>query len=341
MSDELSIEERIKELNYQERILEVIKDAVMNNITNPDVLREDYGLTENEIEWFFSEVVKEKFYTTPSQILPLVEKKMTEIRKKLKKLRGEALRDLKAIIFPNWRKLISARFPGLYYGKMIRAISRNSIILIGYKENYWQDIYGNENAAIFGLGFFYCEFVPATSNTVLNHFEVIHGILMPKAILDKAKNSAPVIRGRFSENYREFYGLIKLDYYNEPATSRRFLEGLYARIAREYKTLISKAAELIRDDSIVPKDLDSLVLLSALPESFNKLLVTSNKIEELEEKVERGIPGLMGYDPSLEKMNDFLRNIKVEHIIDEINHIRTTFLKYGWDVLSSLVGGAF
>ena len=49
----------------------------------------------------------------------------------------------------------------------------------------------------------------------------------------------------------------------------------------------------------------------------------------------------MGYDPSLEKMNDFLRNIKVEHIINEINHIRTTFLKYGWDVLSSLVGGAF
>jgi len=313
-----------------------IKEALLKGINDEDELKKAIGLSNDEI------ILLKHFLETDSLVsIPpyKIDAKAFELEKKISEIKEKLFETYKMYIFYNWRKGIKARWLGLYRGKNIRAISRSVVIFISAKEISWFDIAGRECKGLIGNGLYFIEFVPEDVSETITFYKNIHGIMLTKKSYDELLVTPPRIIGRYEDMHRELISVIPLSQIMRDKSARNFLKGILVTTLLRDKHLFILFLENIRKISnqvIREKD---LAFLSGLPDFHNKLMISSERYSEILEGGEEAlsIPGLAGYEPKLEKLNDFLSVISLEEIKEIVNSSSRKIIKYLWQLLLSLI----
>jgi len=315
-------------------ILEVLRDAFLRGITNRDILIEDYGLLSEEIEWFFKEYVKEEEVPI-SRLLPIVDKAVMSINNQIKGLLSELIRGLRLNIFNRWRELIEAKWTGAFRGRIIQEIEDSKVILLVAKEIRQRDIVGGDNYLLLGPGIYYCKFYLSHTREPIIFTKPIHGIALSSHIYEKAIKSPILSHGRFSDHYRKYLYSIFLEYNLYEPEDATQLRRLYFRIFYENISIIESFLSAIREINVTDKD--KLEILSALPEFFNRIIVSQQRMEEILEEAKGGLPGIMGYEPSLDKLIEVFKIRDLNEILIILQDAKERFMKYGWDIVKELL----
>ena len=323
----------IRSLIEKRRILEVLRDAFTKNITDKEILKQDYGLIDDEIAWFWNEIVREKNVPV-SRLLPILDRAMININNELKEIISSRLRGFRILIFTKWHELVGARWAGTFKGQAISKLIENKIIILSSREIFWRSVTEKENMLLIGPGVYYCRFYLPNMTQAISWFKGIHGLLLPTKILEKAMRSPPSVYGKLGHYYRSHLITVALDFYLRDPDEAQQLKKLYIRIINENMSLFEIFLKNLREMKI--EGINDLEILSALPELFNKILITEKRLEVLREEIEEGLPGLMGYEPALLRLTDLWNYVKTEEIISIINDTKDKFVKFGWEILTDL-----
>jgi len=324
--------EKIVELIEKRRVLEVIKDAMTKNITDTSILKRDFGLSDDEIKWFLNEVAKGKIGSI-SHMIPLIDRKLTEIKNELLTEFSRMLEGYKIYLFTDWRKLIRATWAGAYRGKNVLSIEDSKVVILSVDERVLKSITGAEYMFILGPGIYYVKFMLEGYPSPIEYFRVIHSIIMPVDIFSKAMSSPSRTFGKFAEYYRKHLATILLDFYWRMPNEAKSLARLYARIINENKSVFELFLKAIRRSETAPATEDDLEFLSLMKESYNRIITTPRRIRYLADEIEAGIPGMLGFEGTLNKFKDLWAIISVPEVLKKLNDAQQKFIKYGWDIL--------
>jgi len=327
--------DELASLVEKRHVLEVLRDAFMHGISNQEILLEDYGILPEEIEWFYKEIVKEKDVPT-SRLLPIIDKTIMDINARIREIMSEQIKGLKIYIFNNWRELIGSVWTGAFKGREIEKIEDDKVVLLAAKEIPWRGLKGEENLLIAGLGIYYCKFYMTGTGEAITFYEGIHGVLLPQLIMEKAKRSPALTYGRFSTYYRKYLMTIFLDYNLLDPEDVSQLKRLYTRTMYENLSIFERFLSAIRSEIKIDEKQD-IKLLSAVPEFFNRIITSNKGFKEGLEKYKGSIPGLMGYDPGIDKLLDMINITDLDEILIILKDVKDRFLRFGLEILKDVL----
>jgi len=333
--NEKKIEERLLELNKKRHILEVLRDAFSQNISNKDILMEDYGLLAEEIDWFFNEVLKEEEEELlVSRLLPTVDRVIMEIEDEILEIMSSQVKGMRIIMLNDWRELIGSKWMGSFNGREVEKIEDDKVIVLITEEKLWTGVRGEKNILLIGPGIYYCKFHLKNMRGSITHHIPIHGVVLPYEIMNKARRSPPLTYGKFSSHYRKYLTSIALDYnLYDPEDSVR-LKRIYTRIVYENLSLFEIFLKAVRSMTNLRES--EIMLLSALPEYFNKILLTEEEYEKILTEKKGDIPGLMGYEPGLEKIFE-LASLNLGETLITLKELKRRFINYGWEIIQRIL----
>jgi len=328
----LELERRLLDLINKERVLEVIRDF-LSNIQTLRELEKAPSLSPEEINWLFKEIIKNEKMSIPL-VRTTLDRELINIRREIIAIKASLLKDLRLFIFPNWRELVRARWTGAFKKKVISRIMDSRVVLLAAKEKKWRTVYGQDAILLLGPGVYHCQFSLKGTPHPVSFFKPIHGILLPYSAYEEALSSPPKIISEFFEGIKQLLYIIDLSLENIDPSRRTFVSRIYSRVLSEVSMPVRAFLKSIRDSRMAPSDVNDLEFLSALPESFNRILITDKKFLKIpEDEAEGGLPGLVGYDPSLHKIKELTEDFPLDEMLKNIRIARERFLKYGWEIL--------
>ncbi|MHA1616069.1 MAG: hypothetical protein ACTSX9_02030 [Candidatus Njordarchaeales archaeon] len=331
----IDLERKLIDLTNKERVLETLRDLLLDIRTLEEIKKTQF-LTREEVEWFFSEIVKSE-KTSVSMARTILDRELARIRHEISTIKRELMQGLKLIIFPKWRDLVQAKWMGAFKGRVISRIIDSKVILLSSKEITWQTVYGRDAILILGPGVYYCKFYLKNAKEPITYSKLIHGVLMLYTTYETALSSPPKIVSEVSERIRQLVYIIDFRTPGYNQTRSAFISRIYSRIFSEEKEVIREFFKMIRTGKSAPAVIDDVEFLSALPETFNKILITEKKfLESPPEEIEGGLPGLVGYDPSLLKLKELSNKYSFDKMLKNIRDAREKFLRYSWDIISGL-----
>ncbi len=327
--------EKLLALSNRRHVLEVLRDAFSQNISNKEILIEDYGLMPDEIEWFFSEVAQEEEDLMVSRLLPMIDRMIMEIDDEMLEIVSKEVAGIRIIILNNWKELIGSTWMGTFKGREIEKIEEDKLIILSSTGKEWRGIQSEENITLIGPGIYYCKFYLKDMKDFVTHYTHVHGVLLPKHILEKARRSPPLTYGKFSSHYRKYLTTIALDYnLYDPEDAAR-LKRIYTRIMYENLSVFEIFLKAIRSMTELD-DPKNISMISALPDYFNKILVTKDRYERLLESDNIDVPGLMGYEPGIESVFE-IASIDLGETLITLKELKNRFINYGWEVMKRLL----
>ena len=317
--------------------LQYVKIAILEGISKEDEIIKRTGLTRGEL---FR--VKELLQTdnlSSQSILYVIDQKTSELDEKIRELKYDLFQTYTLYIFYNWRKGLKVRWPGIYRGRNIRTVSKNMILLISRKTVNWNDVAGRDCIGLIGNGIYYAEFIPEDVNETVNFYLPIHGVLITKKLLDEFAASPPRIVGKYEKMHKELISRIPLSPLIKDEVMKNYLKNILISTLLKTKDIYEKFLEVIRENANKGVDEDKLSFISALPEFYNKILVTSKHYESLMDVPSGSIsaPGLGGYEGKLETLSDFLKNISLTEVTEEVQKSAMMIVNEGWRLLTSLI----
>lgn len=323
-------------LNKKRHVLEVLRDAFSQNISNKEILMEDYGLSPDEIKWFFKEVLlEEEEELLVSRLLPIVDRMIMEIEDKILEVISEHLKGMRIVIFNDWKDLIGSKWTGSFRGRGVERIEEDKVIIFTTEGKEWRGIGGEKNIVFIGPGIYYSKFYLKGMKDFVMHYVPIHGVILPSHILEKAQRSPPLTYGKFSSHYRKYITNISMDYnLYDPEDAAR-LKRIYTRIMYENLSIFEIFLKSVREMINIVETKD-IRFISALPEYFNKILVTKENYERIVQSNEANIPGLMGYEAGIENILDAI-TVDLEETLIILKELKTRFMNYGWEVIKRVL----
>ncbi len=332
---EEEVKERLLVLSKKRHVLEVLRDAFSQNISNREILMEDYGLLAEEIDWFFNEVLKgEEEEALVSRLLPTVDRVLMEIEDEILEIMSSQIKGMKMIMFNDWRELIGSKWMGTFNGREIEKIEDSKVIIFVSNEKVWSGVRGEKNTLLIGPGIYYCRFYLRNIRGSITHTTPIHGVILPNEIMTKARRSPPLTYGKFASHYRKYITSIALDYnLYDPEDAAR-LKRIYTRIMYENLSLFEMLLKSVR--GMISLEASDIGLVSALPEYFNKIILTEEGYKRVLEEKKSDIPGLMGYEPGLEKIFE-LASLSLDETLITIKELKRRFINYGWEIIQRIL----
>lgn len=331
--DPTTINNEIVDFLRQRNILEVLREALLRNVTNKEILLSDYGITEEEINWFYSEIVGEKDVPI-SRLLPIIDKALLLINEKLREIFSSQLKGYKVIIFNKWHELVEAKWVGTYRGRKVARIEDSKVILLVTKELEKRGVDRKYYRTLVGPGIYYSRFYLENSRHSVNYYVPIQGLIMSKRVLEKAKRSTSLTHGRFSDHYKKYLITIMLDYNLYDPDEASLLKRLYTRIAYENRSVFELFLKAIRDEKV--ENIEDLSFLSVLPEAFNRIIISESKFESIESALRGGIPGILGYEGTLDKIERII-GTSLDEILITVKDARKRFIMFGWEIIKDFM----
>lgn len=337
-ADPIAIKNEIIEKEATINMLKFLKKALLEGKIEDEEIIENLGVTLGEIKKI-KEVLGTKDFLSSSSIYK-IDAKTIEIESEIDALKEKLFTGMKLYIFYNWRKGLKARWPGLYKGKNIKAISNNVVIFLSSKEVEWRDIAQRDCRTLLGTGIYSIEFIPEDLNETIKYTLEIHGIHLTKKVLDEMQASPPRIKGRYEDMHRELISIIPLNKLIGDRPLRNYLKNILISALLKDRELFNSLLLSLRNNAKKSLKENDLLMLSSLPEFYNKILVTSKKYEQILSKGEASLsaPGLGGYEPKLDTLNDFLNVISLEQIVEFIKVPARMVTNHAWDMLLSFLG---
>ncbi|MGQ4891098.1 MAG: hypothetical protein ACP6IP_01280 [Candidatus Njordarchaeia archaeon] len=333
----LELQSEIIDREMMSKALLFVKKALLEGKNREEEIRGSLGLTKGELDRLKEFLGVEDF--SKSSIIYRIDAKNVELESQINELKSQMFQGFKIYIFYNWRKGIKARWPGLYRSKNIRAISRNIIIFLSSKEVEWYDIAERKCRTLIGSGLYFTEFVPEDVNETVMYQKELHGIHLTQKILDELLTSPPRIKGRFEDMHREFISVIPLSKVIKDRSMRNYLKSVLVTTLLKDRNIFKYFLQIIRNHAKDGVKKDELVMLSSLPEFYNKLLIPSalyNRITDMGEEM-LSVPGLAGYEPKLDTLTDFLKEESLEEIVKIIGLSAKLVTRNAWEFLYALI----
>ena len=317
--------------------LTILRQAISNNKYDLLSLRRDYGLTGEELSFLLSIFPELRANKKPS--LSNLQRIIKEIEAKNDHAKAKILQEMELWVFPKWRSLIGAVSKGMFEGRPVKEILWASVvILIPSIKNIWiyRMLSGEECVGIFGLGGYITEFIPEAGKEPTMYSLPIDGVILERHLYETAIESPKQLSvPRFSEYFREHVVRIPLG----EVAKNRFAMKLFSSTIRKLSKQILEFLKVVRKlrRRIT---LDDAYILSAWQGSMNKVLITSRKYEHiLENELHRGIPGVLGYEGILDKLNE------LPIVVDPDIYVRSkrlTWLRFvaaGFSIVEKLISG--
>ena len=215
------------------------------------------------------------------QIIRKIDKELLELEEQKKKMRLDEIesRHLKSLlIIPSWTKLIGTQNKGMYLGKPVIELKRDTIVMLTDETYTFKEITEERMAVIFGPGIYYSEF-SVERGIYLEDYMEINGICLPLELLGKIYTAEKIyISEKIEATITEVSTILPFHIIEQPITVQAYVKGILSRnVFYPNKNAIEKFNEHITN----PRSYDpseKFKILSAHPLWYNKLLVTKNYI---------------------------------------------------------------
>ncbi|MCR8454985.1 MAG: hypothetical protein QXJ52_01960 [Candidatus Korarchaeota archaeon] len=323
-------------VNLQDKLaaLEVLENAIKSNRYDRTSLQKYFGLAESHIEFIFSLFPELKTNQKPphNKLLETYRQYKAEYRR----IQAKMLQGMELWIFPKFRSLVGAVCKGMFEGRPISDIIDSLVvILVPSIENNILLLHmfsGEKCVGIFGLGSYIVKFTPEVAKEPTIFLLPIDAIIMDLNFYELALNSPKKLSiPKYSDFVREHVIRIPL----AQVAESDFVLRLFAPVMRDISEYLLSYLKVIGS---LPKGqtLDDVQILSAWRGAMNKILVTREKFDRILEEVKKGIPGLMGYEGILDKLDE-LPLVKAEFAHISSKWIAwARFVVAGYDLIESL-----
>lgn len=290
--------------NYDRLLaLRIFDHALKNNEYDVNSLKVKYGLTETQIKFLHELFPQLKYHKKPSSAE--LNKALTNIKNELQNASKELLKSIELWIFPHWRKIIGAKYPGMFEGRPIKEVKWAAVAILVPSEReivLFRMRSGEEVIGIFGLGSYITEFLPEKAIKPIYYFLPIHGVILERSVYEATLNSKKlVVAPKYSDFLREDVLRIPLEILAGSKLSIRF----FAPTLRKHSTILELFLEAIKKFQR-KITMDDVAILSAWKGAFNKVLVSRNAFSNLAPIMLRGLPGIVGYEGILDKLEELI-----------------------------------
>ncbi len=308
---------KIRDIIEKIKVISVLRDATIQGITHYRLLKQFYGLTDEDLSWIKTEY-PELLSESPRSLV-LIE----TIQKKLKdELINELAITLKGyrLVFISIQQLIGKKALGFFRGKPVKDIISTHAIVFSGEPFSWKGPHGT-NIALIGPGIYFSNFLTEISRERISYSFPIHGIFISEKFitigLEKHEYSFPL---------SEKISIIDLSdkrIYSESSITRKI-----SRILSTHFDALDAFFKVIRRNDIIPENISQIRVLSLLEELPSRLLFTDEYWNSNIETLKKGLPGIM-CNPGLNKIEDFFRIMPLEVVKARIIEERDIFMEIG------------
>jgi len=331
-SDSTEVHEILK-LYRQIDALQYLKEAFEQGIKEEDDIIKSIGLTPDEVLEIKS-ILDTDILT--SSLIDKIDNKRSDLNKELNRKLGVFLANSIIYIYHDWRKALKARWPGIYRNEPVRSVLKSRVLFLSVLEVKWKDIAKRDCVGYFGAGVYSTEFVPSHSEKTIDRHVPIDGILLTKNLLNEIFASPPRVIGSGASIHRELISRIVLgEIISNPRLKTQTIS-LFMSIGLKGKSDSIEFLKSIRSSILSRKSKKDLVFLSALPDFYNKFIVSEEKFMKLMETDIKGEPGVAGYEGALEKLNDLYKIMELDTILNRIREGIKKTLRFVWNELMML-----
>ncbi len=210
-----------------------------------------------------------------------IDKEIIELEEKKKQWRLKEIKDRhlnSLLIIPSWTKLIGTQMKGLYLGKQVVDLRRDTIIMLTDETQTFKEITKDRIAVIFGPGIFHSEFAVEPGKYIEQTLE-INGVCISLDILNKIYTSERIYKSdTIDAVMTEVSTLVPFHIIEQSGTVQTYVRGILSRnVFHPNRIAIERFNQHIQDIRSYTKE-EGFKILSAHPLWFNKLLVTNENI---------------------------------------------------------------
>lgn len=315
--------------------LEVLENAIKRNKFDKISLQKYFGLLNDQVEFLFSIFPELKVSQKPSQ------NKLSEISKhyktEYKRVQAKLLQNMELWIFPRFRSLIGASCKGMFEGRPVYDIVDSLVMVLvpSIKDHILllRMFSGEECIGIFGLGGYIAKFIPELAKEPTIFSLPIDGVVMDRNFYELALNSPKRLSiPRYADFVREHIIRIPLMQLAE----HDFAVKLFASAIRNISEYLLEYLKIL-GYSPKTQTLDEVQILSAWRGAMNKMLITRNRFEMISDDALKGIPGILGYEGILEKLDELplVKDVSIHANLKWVTWAR--FAIAGYDLVDSLI----
>lgn len=214
-------------------------------------------------------------------VIRKIDDEILELEAQKKKMRLQEIesRHLNTLlIIPSWTKLIGTQNKGVYLGKPVLDLKRDTIIMLTDQTQTFREITDERLAVIFGPGIFYSEFSVEPGMYIEDYFE-INGVCLPLDILGKIYTAEKIYHSdKIEATVTELSTILPFHIIEQSRTVQAYVRGIISRnVFHPNKNAIEKFNTHISDPRSYPVS-EKFKIVSAHPLWFNKLLISSEVV---------------------------------------------------------------
>ena len=339
-----ALEEALKVFGYEEirdiwsktSLLTILRAALANNEYDSRSLQERYGLSMEEIRYLWEKFPELKVNKKPSRAT--ISNVARELEGKLREKSAKMLSEIELWIFPKWRELVGAVYLGMFEGRVVKNILWSAVALLipSVRDIFrYKLLSGEECVGLFGLGAYVCEFVPERARESTTYCLPIHGVIMETPLYERAISSRKIlVIPKFADYVREH--LVRIPLYE--LAGSKFAPRFFGPAIRKTNKIIIQFLKAIKSSEIANADVDNLTLLSAWRGAYNKFLVSEKHIGKLSVAMLKGVPGVVGYEGVLNKLEELPPVHESEVFKRKARLLWMRFSISGFDLLEQFLG---
>ena len=342
MSEEEEIQKEIQKLREEKRLLDGLKTYYTRDVTFQE-LEELSGFNMREITGY----MEAHYYPRKSlgdafdldRELAAIQKRHAEIDEEIIRVKSRLVKELTSImLIPSWSELIGAQFKGIYAGKAVSSIHKDTIVMLTDLRADFQEITGEELILVTGPGIYFVEFTVGR-HLVRDHRE-ISSILLPKAVVDRMWDAPSIFRGEnMNITLNELVATIPFDIILRTTYEQAFIRGVLARnIFLPYREVFDLLSETCGSlNSYAPEE--GLKCLSANPLWFNRLLVQDKFTRSSRYSTYTQLTaGLSNIQPELDRfLSDIFDDTHVTNLFDRITTLKQNYTEIGKRILQEWI----
>jgi len=342
MSEE-EIKKAVQKLREEKRLLDGLTTYYTRDVTFQE-LEELTGFNMREIAGYMVEnYYPRKSLGGPFDVdreLAAIQKRQAEIDAEILHVKSQLVKELTAImLIPSWSQLIGAQFKGIYAGKAVSALKKDSVIMLTDLRADFREITGEELILITGPGIYFAEFSIGTSMLVRDHRE-ISAILLPKTTIEQMWDAPSIFRGENTNiTLNELVATIPFDLILRDYEEQAFIRGVLARnIFLPYREVFDLLYEACRSANSYLSE-EGLKCLSASPLWFNRLLVQQRFAHTPRySSYVQLTAGLSNIQPELDRfLSDIFDEPHVAQLMTRITTLKQNYTKIGKRILQEWI----
>ncbi|MHA2358576.1 MAG: hypothetical protein ACXABK_07410 [Candidatus Heimdallarchaeaceae archaeon] len=262
MSLKIKDSKEYKDIERRIQLLELLKQYYG---TGGNLYDFDTGdLPVRELIAFMSDEGYPRRLDDAEHVLQRIDTQILDFENKKKDMRLQEIesRHLNSLlIITSWTKLINTPMKGVYLGKPVLDLRRDTIVMLTDETQTFKEITDERIAVIFGPGIYYSEFAVDRGNYLEDYLE-INGICLPLDLLGKIYSAEKIYQSdKIDATITEVSTILPFHILEQSETVQTYVKGIISRnVFHPNKTAIDKFKNSMNTSQILLHFLKLMVL---------------------------------------------------------------------------------